>query len=413
MKPELFIAQRFTFSKENARRMSAPIVKIAVAGIAIGLAVMILSVAIVTGFKNEVSRKVTGFGAHIQISNFDANNSFETKPISTSDIDFDRVMRINGIEHAQPYITKSGIIKTENEIQAVVLKGIDKQFDWSFMQSNLVDGSIFTITDSVKSNRIVISQYIANLLNLNVGDKITVYFVQDPPRMRPFIISGIYKTSIEDFDHVFALVDMRHLQKLNGWSNDQISGVELTINNFDQLYDLNDSVFFAIGNNFGQKTVLKISQIRERYPQIFDWLNLQDMNVLVILALMLVVACVNMISGLLILILERTNTIGLLKTFGYSNWQVQKIFVLQSFFLIIKGMIWGNVIGIGLCLLQKYFGIVPLDEASYYMSQVPINLQFWHVAILNIGTIVITLAVMLLPTLLTSKISPATTIKFN
>lgn len=393
--------------------MSAPIVKIAVAGIALGLAVMILSVAIVTGFKNEVSRKVTGFGAHIQISNFDANNSFETKPISTSDIDFDRVMRINGIEHAQPYITKSGIIKTESEIQAVVLKGIDQQFDWTFMQNNLVAGNIFTITDSVKSNRIVISQYVANLLNLNVGDKITVYFVQEPPRMRPFIVSGIYKTSIEDFDHVFALVDMRHLQKINGWSNDQISGVELTINNFDRLYDLNDSVFFAIGNNFGQKTVLKISQIKERYPQIFDWLNLQDMNVLVILALMLVVACVNMVSGLLILILERTNAIGLLKTFGYNNWQVQKIFVFQSFFLIIKGMAWGNVIGIGLCLLQKYFGIVPLDEASYYMSQVPINLQLWHVAILNIGTIVITLAVMLLPTLLTSKISPATAIKFN
>lgn len=393
--------------------MSAPIVKIAVAGIALGLAVMILSVAIVTGFKNEVSRKVTGFGAHIQISNFDANNSFETKPISTSDIDFDRVMRINGIEHAQPYITKSGIIKTESEIQAVVLKGIDQQFDWTFMQNNLVAGNIFTITDSVKSNRIVISQYVANLLNLNVGDKITVYFVQEPPRMRPFIVSGIYKTSIEDFDHVFALVDMRHLQKINGWSNDQISGVELTINNFDRLYDLNDSVFFAIGNNFGQKTVLKISQIKERYPQIFDWLNLQDMNVLVILALMLVVACVNMVSGLLILILERTNAIGLLKTFGYNNWQVQKIFVFQSFFLIIKGMAWGNVIGIGLCLLQKYFGIVPLDEASYYMSQVPINLQLWHMAILNIGTIVITLAVMLLPTLLTSKISPATAIKFN
>ena len=414
MKTEFFIANRITFSRKDGRSFTGPIVNISVAGIALGLAVMILSMAIVTGFRDEVSKKVTGFSADVQISNFDANNSFETQPVSIQDIPLNKIAALDGVTHYQPYIVKSGIIKTTDDIQAVVLKGVDKSYDWSFLRSHLVTGDTFPIVDSVKSNRIFMSSYVANLLHLDVGDKLSVYFVQDPPRVRPFIVSGLYKTSIEDFDRVYALVDMRHLQKVNNWDSTQVSGFEIMIDDFDRLEEWSDSIFFIAGNNFMKGgSSLKVTNIKERYPQIFDWLNLQDMNVWVILALMLAVAGFNMISGLLILILEKTSMIGLLKALGYSNWHIQKIFLIQSFFLVVKGLVWGNVIGIGLCLLQQHFSIVPLDEASYYMSTVPINLKWLHVVALNIGTLISTLMVMLLPSLLVSHISPAKAVKFN
>ena len=414
LKTEFFIANRITFNRKDGRSFTGPIVNISVAGIALGLAVMILSMAIVTGFRNQVSSKVTGFSADVQISNFDANNSFETQPVDANSVPMSDILAVGGVTHVQPYVLKSGIVKTQNDIQAVVLKGIDQSFDWSFMREHTVAGDTFAIADTVKSNRIFMSDYMANLLHLSVGDKITVYFVQNPPRMRPFIVSGLYKTSIEDFDHVFALVDMRHLQKVNDWEPNQISGYEVSISNFDQLETVADSIFFVAGNNFLKGgSSLKITNTKERYPQIFDWLNLQDMNVWVILALMLAVAGFNMISGLLILILEKTSMIGLLKALGYSNWHIQKIFLIQSFYLIVKGLLWGNLIGIGLCLLQQHFAIVPLDESSYYMSTVPINLKWLHVVALNIGTLVSTLIVILLPSLLVSHISPAKAVKFN
>lgn len=414
MKAEFLIAKRITFSRGADRNFSAPIVNISVAGIALGLAVMIISMAVVTGFRNEVSSKVTGFSADIQISNFDANNSFETQPINSNEVPIDSIRQLDGVVHIQPYIVKSGIIKTQDNIQAIALKGIDSEYDWSFLRSHIVVGDTFAIVDTVKSNRIFLSSYIANLLHLGVGDKLSVYFVQDPPRVRPFIISGLFKTSIEDFDHVFAFVDMRHLQKVNDWQSDQITGFEITIDDFSRLDELSDSIFFIAGNNFTQGGAnVKVTNIKERYPQIFDWLNLQDMNVWVILALMLAVAGFNMISGLLILILEKTNMIGMLKAIGYNNWNIQKIFLIQSFFLITKGLAWGNIIGIGLCLLQQQFAIIPLDEASYYMSTVPINMQIAHIVALNIGTLAITMLIMLLPSLLISHISPAKAIKFN
>jgi len=411
---ELFIARRITGSGEKAHRISGPIVNIAVFGIALGLAVMILSVAIVTGFKNEVRSKVIGFGAHIQITNFDSNNSFETKPIDKNQVSQSLLNGIKGVSHSQVYITKSGIIKTKDNIQAIILKGVGPDFDWSFFDKTMVDGKHFVLTDSVKSNSIVISQYIAKLLKLKVGDKLVVYFVQDPPRMRPFIISGIYKTSIEDFDKTFALVDMRHLQKLNDWTPDQVSGYEIMIDDYDKLDALTDSVFDVAGYQFTEDgSKLKISNIRQHYPQIFDWLNLQDINVWIILVLMLIVAGFNMVSGLLILILERTNMIGLLKGLGYSNWSVRKIFLYQSAFLISKGLFWGNLIGIVICLAQYYFKLIPLDESTYYVSAVPISLKLIHLVLLNIGTLVVTVTMMVVPSYLITRISPAKAIRFN
>lgn len=414
MNAELFIAKKITQSGDSKQQLSAPVVKIAVFGIALGLAVMILSVAIITGFKNQVSGKVIGFASHIQVTNFDSNRSFETLPISRNQVSQPLLNSIKGIKHSQVFITKSGIIKTKNNIQAVVLKGIDENYDLTFFANNLVEGNLMEITDSVKSNQIIISEYVANLLNLKLSDNLTVYFVQDPPRMRAFKICGIYKTSIEDFDKAFALVDLRHLQKLNNWEPDQVSGYEIIIDDFENIEALTDSVVEIAGYNFTDDGArLKVANIKQLYPQIFDWLNLQNINVWIILTLMLIVAGFNMISGLLILILERTGMIGLLKGLGYNNWRIRKIFLYQSGFLILRGLIWGNIIGISICMIQLQFGVVPLDEATYYIDKVPINLKIMHLVLLNAGTLVLIVAMMIIPSYIITKISPAKAIKFN
>jgi lipoprotein-releasing system permease protein len=346
--------------------------------------------------------------------NFDSNRSFETVPINKYQLSQPLLNKIKGIKHSQVFITKSGIIKTNNNIQAIILKGVDSEFDWSFIKKSLVRGEIFTVNDSVKTNKIIISEFISKLLNISIGDKIPVYFVQNPPRVRKFTVCGIYKTSIEDFDKTFAIVDIKHLQKLNGWNKNQVSGYEIIIDDFDNLKNLTDSVYDLAGFQFTEDgSTLKVENIKQQYPQIFDWLNLQNINVWIILALMLVVAGFNMISGLLILILERTNTIGILKALGYNSWKIRKIFLYQSGFLIAKGLFWGNIIGISLCLLQKHFSIIPLDETTYYINTVPINLQLLHIIYLNIGTLLLTLAMMIIPSFLISKISPAKAIKFN
>lgn len=411
---ELFIARRISGSKTGSTRISAPVVNISVIGIALGLAVMIVAVAIVTGFQIEVTNKVTGFGAHIQITNFDSNNSFETQPINKNQVNRSLLNNVKGITHSQLFVTKSGIIKTNDQIQAVVLKGISTDFNWSFFKRSMLRGDTLNIIDNKKSNGIIISEYIANLLNIDIGSKLTVYFVKNPPRMRPFIVSGIYKTSIEDFDKVFAIVDMRHLQKILDWDSCQVSGYEVLIDNFNNIVPLTDSVFDIAGYQFADNgNKLKITNIKDRYPQIFYWLDLQNMNVWVILALMLIVAGFNMISGLLIIILERTNMIGLLKAVGYNNWRIRKIFMYQSSFLIAKGLLWGNLLALAICFLQLKFKIFPLNEATYYIDAVPINLVWWHILLLNIGTMLTTVTIMLLPTMLISKISPAKAIKFN
>jgi len=411
---ELFIAKKITKSTDNNKNLSTPIIKIAVFGIALGLAVMILSVAIVTGFKNQVSGKVIGFASHIQVTNFDSNRSFETLPINRDQLSQPLLNSIKGIKHSQVFITKSGIIKTNNNIQAIVLKGVDDNYDWTFLKNSLVEGHVIEIVDSVNSNQILISQYVAKLLELKLGDKLMVYFVQDPPRMRLFKISGIYKTSVEDFDKSFAVVDLRHLQKLNGWDSNMVSGFEIQIDDYDQLTAMTDSVENIAGYQFTDDgSRLRVANVNKLFPQIFDWLNLQNINVWIILSLMLIVAGFNMISGLLILILERTSMIGLLKALGYNNWKIRKIFLYQSGFLISKGLLWGNLIGIAICIIQQHYGIIPLDEATYYIDKVPINLKVMHLVYLNLGTLILTIAMMVIPSYLITKISPAKAIKFN
>ncbi|HDJ33798.1 MAG TPA: ABC transporter permease [Bacteroidetes bacterium] len=414
MNTEWFIARRILVDPESHKSFSRPIILIAIAGIALGLTVMILSVAIVTGFKQEIRDKVVGFGSHIQIMNFDSNTSYETVPISRQQPFLPKIENFPGIRHIQVFGIKAGIIKTENDIEGVVLKGVGPDFDWSFFRENLVAGAVPAITDSARTNQVVISKQLSERLMLNLGDDFAMYFVQEPPRVRRFTVHGIYETSLVDFDEKFILADLQHIQSLNNWENNQISGFEILIDNFDELDFLTWVVTREVGLQFQENgALLKVISIRNRYPQIFDWLNLQDMNVAIILILMFLVAGFNMVSGLLILILERTQMIGILKSLGAENARIRRIFLYQAAFLISRGLFWGNLLGIGLCLLQYHFGIVRLDQASYYLDRVPIHFNLFHLLALNIGTLLLTVLMLVVPSRVISGISPVRAIRFE
>jgi lipoprotein-releasing system permease protein len=358
---------------------------------------------------------VVGFGSHIQITNFDSNISFETTPVSDTQVFISKIKQIPGIRHLEVFGTKAGIIKTEDEIQGVMLKGIGSDFDWSYFGSNLVDGKVFTVADTGRpGNNVIISKKIAEMLRLSTGDTIKMLFVQKPPRMRPFIISGIYETSLEEFDKVYVFCDIGHIQRLNGWESDQVSGFEIFIDEFDRLDEMTGAVRDAVGYKITEDdTKFKVTSIRSRFPQIFDWLNFQDVNVIIIILLMLVVAGFNMISGLLILILEKTNMIGILKALGSDDKTVRKIFLYQAAYLIAKGLFWGNLIGIGLAFLQLKTGFITLDPSSYYIKTVPVNLELIHILLLNAGTMVAIILMLLVPSQLISRITPVKAIRYD
>ncbi|HPT22350.1 MAG TPA: ABC transporter permease [Bacteroidales bacterium] len=409
-----FIAHRLIKGRREETSFSRPINVIAIIGIAMGLAVMILAVAILTGFKKEIREKVVGFGSHIQIMNFDSNISFETTPVSDTQDFIRKIKQIPGIRHIQVFATKAGIIKTDEEIQGVVLKGVGSDFDWSYFSKNMVDGSVFTVNDTVKTDKVIISKKISDLLKLHTGDSFVMHFVQDPPRMRKFTVSGIYETSLEEFDKIYVFCDIGHIKKLNGWNDDQVSGFEVFIDDFDALDKMTLAVRDAIGYRITEEdTKFKATNIRIKYPQIFDWLNFQDVNVIIIIVLMLVVAGFNMISGLLILILEKTNMIGVLKALGSDDMTIRRVFLYQAAYLISKGLLWGNLIGIGLAFLQLKTGLISLDPSSYYIKTVPINLELGHVLMLNIGTMVAILVMLLVPSKLISRITPVKAIRYD
>lgn len=420
MNTEFFIARRLFSAKENKKKLSNAVVKIAIIGIALGMAVMILSVAIVTGFKQQVSEKVSGFAAHIIITDYSMNSSFEMPPIEKYQHFYPNIENEKGIKHIQVFALKAGIIKTKTDIQGVVLKGIDTDFDWRFFRKNIVAGNIFQIHNQSKTDSVIISQYIAHLLKLKVGDPLFMYFINkntksnSPVKQRRFTIAGIYNTGLIEFDKNIVLCDIKQVQKLNEWSKNQISGFEINIDNFDDLENISAIVYELTNSVYekGKKQLL-VKNIKESYPNIFDWLELSDTNVWLILTIMTLVGVFNMISGLLIIILERTNMIGILKAIGARNYNIRKIFLYNAAFLVGKGMLWGNVIGILLCLIQYQFQIIKLDPATYYIDAVPINLKILHLLLLNIGTLLVTVAVLIFPSMYISKISPAKAIQFS
>lgn len=411
---ELFIAKRIHFSKSGDRKVTPPIVRISIIGIALGLAVMILSIAIVIGFKKEIRNKVIGFGSHIQITNFGNNNSYESTPIAVSDSLMDQLRAHSGIKHVESFATKPGILKTDSDFQGIVLKGVDKDYDWSFFKSHLIAGDTLTLNPDKTSTDVVISKTLADLLGLKLNDSFLTYFVQDDVRARKFRITGIYETGFVDYDKLFVISDIRQVRRLNGWDNDMVSGLELQLTDYDQLEPITEEIYFdlaektdRLGNTYYTRS------IRELNPMIFDWLDVQDINVIVILVLILAVAGFTMISGLLIIILERTNMIGVLKALGENNGSLRKVFLYVSFFLISKGMIWGNLIGISLCLFQSYFHVIKLDSSIYYLDAVPVDLNLWSLLLLNIGTLLVSMLMMLIPSVLITKIDPVKSIRFE
>ena len=414
MNLELFIARKIHFSKEGNRQVTPPAVRIAIVGVALGLAVMILSVAIVIGFKKEVRNKVIGFGSHIQITNFDNNSSYETTPIAVSDSLHQALREFPGIKHIEGYATKMGILKTDSDFQGVVLKGIDTDYDWSFFRNNLKEGELLTIDPKKTSTDVIISRYLSDLLGLKLGDSILTYFVQEDVRARKFNIAGIYETGFMDYDKLFVLADIKQIRRLNGWEKDEVSGLELLVDDYDKLDQIAEDLYFNLvekqdrhGNTYFTRS------IKEMNPMIFNWLDVLDVNVVVILILIFAVAGFTMISGLLIIILERTNMIGILKALGENNVSIRKIFLYISFFLIGKGMLWGNMVGIAICLIQSHFRIIKLDPSIYYLDAVPIDLSIVSLILLNIGTLCASMLMMLGPSYLITKIDPAKSIRFE
>lgn len=416
MNIERFIAKRIIFGAETGNQLSRPIVRISVLGIALGIAVMILSVAVVTGFQKEVRNKLIGFDSHIRITNYDNNVSDEPLPISSNQ-DFLKHLKANAdIKHIQQFATKSGIIKTKIDNEAVLLKGIGKDYDWSFINSNLKEGKSFVVSDTGLSRNIVVSKYLADKLTLKLNDKMVIYFLtkkvdsastQFEQRVKVFYVSGIYETGFEEIDEKLVLVDIGQIQKLNYWLPDQIAGFEVAISDYEKLDTVGEELDVLVGQGLTAQT------IKQMNPTIFSWLDLMDMNAIIILVLMVIVASINMMSALLILILERTNMIGILKAMGASNGNIQKIFLYNASYLIGKGLLWGNLLGIFIALIQLYFGVFSLDAKTYYISQIPINFSILHIVILNVGTLVCCLIMLVLPSFIVSKITPVKAIKYS
>ncbi|TAH43298.1 MAG: ABC transporter permease [Bacteroidetes bacterium] len=407
MNYELIVARRIAFFERKGNMIARPIIRLALIGVALGFTIMVLALSIVTGFKKEISEKVIGFGSHIQISKYAENNSFETQSIQ-NDSSLISSLKLNPeISHIQVFATKAGILKSGDEIGGVVAKGIGKDFDWSFFNSRMVEGKIFSLSDDIKSDEIIISSNNARKLRLHVGEHVIMYFIQQPPRVRKFLISGIYETGLEEFDNLYLICDIKHIQKLNDWNDGDVGGIEITVKDFNKLDEVGDQVYAQISSDLNAKT------IKEIYPQLFDWLGLQNINAIVIIILMIVVAAINMISALIIIILERVNMIGTFKAMGAGNYSVRKIFIYVAAFLIGRGLLWGNIIGIGLCLIQQQFGLLTLDQASYYISKVPIELSIPHLLLLNVGTLSACLIMMILPTIMITRISPLKALRFS
>jgi lipoprotein-releasing system permease protein len=413
---ELFIAKRLFSGKKKEKSISSQIVTIAVASISLGLAIMLVAVSVLFGFKSQIREKIVGFSSHFQVVNFDANNSYETHPIERSPDILSDFRNTPGVEHIQFYATKPGIIKTNAQIHGIVFKGVDPQFDWSFFRENLKAGNLPQLTDTAMSNDVVVSQKVANLLNLKIEDPLYCYFYDESNKLyrnRRFNISGIYNTGFNDFDELFVMGDLRQVQLLNGWSPLQVSGFEIQVDNSDNLDAYLPNLHNITLLHASEEAMLKVTSVVERNALLFDWLSVLDLNVWVLIILMLVVAGINMVSGLLVIILERTQMIGILKALGQTNFSVRKVFLYLSGFLAMRGLLWGNLIGIGLCAIQLLTGALRLDPASYYLDTVPVLLQIWPIALLNVGTLVAIVSMLILPTLFISKISPVEAIRFE
>lgn len=409
MNLELFIARKL-LRGDGAKAVSVPIVKIALVGIAFGVCVMLLSIFIIIGFKNGIADKLSGFSAHLNIVNYDG--SAEGGKLMANDTLLADLEGIDGLKALYVYVTKPAILRSSKEIHGVVLRGVDSLYSGDFFRQSLKEGEMPDYHTSGVSNDILISASVADLLDVKAGDKLQAHFVQDPPRVRSLTVKGIYDTGFKEYDDVVVLCDIRHLQRLNGWGDKEVSGIAIELVDIEKTDRAETEVDELLPWD-GEDSFYKIVTLRDMAPQVFDWLALLNMNVWIILILVVIVAGFNMVSGLLILILDKTNLIGILKALGYKDVKLRKLFLYISIGLIGQGMLWGNVLAFVLAGLQYYFKIIHLDPASYYMDTVPISFNMLYVLLLNAGVLVVSVLMLIVPTMLISRIKPIKAIRFE
>jgi lipoprotein-releasing system permease protein len=405
---EYYIANRLKGGKRN--KLSQPVIKISTISIALGLALMIISVAVVIGFKKSVSSKVMGFASHINLVFYDNSYGMQGKPVITDNDLVDKLISNGKIKQVQFAAEKAGVIKTKDQIQGVILKGIDNNYDSSFLVENIVDGKFPLILDTIRSNEILISKKLSDKLKLKVGEFVRMWFIDEEDsraRGRRFTISGIYNTGMEEIDNIYLIGDIKQIQKLNDWKSYEVGSIEILLNEIDDI----NSTAFELYNTIPYD--LSAISVYDEYPQIFNWLDLLDMNVVVILTLLILVATITMISTLLILIIERTSMVGLLLAIGANSMSIRKLFIYMASRIILTGMVWGNIIGISFCLLQNKYKIISLAAESYYVDHVPVELNLIDLIMINSGTFIISLLVLIIPSFYIARIMPAKALRYE
>lgn len=392
----------------KTERLSSPVVKVCITGVALGMATMLVAISVVVGFKKEIQEKITGFTAHIHLVNHDLNSTYDSNPINAERDFMQNIRALTEVKHVQKYATKPGIIRTSAELQAIILKGFSSDFDTAFFSNCLIEGCLPVISDSSINNNVVISEIISNKLKIGVGDKLPTYFMQNPVRVRNFTVSGIYSTNLEMYDEIYVLCDIQHIQKLNGWGKNEVSGYEIFIHDINNLDIVAEQITDITALSFDEKqSVMRAIPVTKLNPQIFEWLELQNINVYVIIILMILVSATNMITGLLILILERTRFIGILKTLGTNNKMLQKIFIARSSQIVLQGIVIGNIAGFILIFVQHFFQPLRLDSASYYLTHVPVFISPFYWVLINVFTFLCLIILMIIPAKYVSKIAIA------
>jgi lipoprotein-releasing system permease protein len=402
---DLFIARRISY--RSKRSFSKVIIRIAVMAIVLSLAIMLISDSIYIGFQNEIKDKITGFGGHIQLSKANSDFTFENDPININNGFIKKVKHLPGVRHIQVFATKPGILKSSTGIEGVVLKGGGKDFDWSFIKQHLLSGSKINYPDSEASNEIIISKNLADRLNIQLNEEVVTYFIQQPPRVRKFKVKGIYSTGMDEVDKTFILCDIRQIQKLNNWGPAQVAGYEINLDDSRKLDEVNDEVSYLADVREESRTII------QRYPQLFDWLSLISKNLEVIIVLMLIVAIINMSTALIIMILERTQMVGIFKSMGATNWAIQRIFIFNAARVIGIGILLGNLFGLGMLFLQKFTHFITLSEESYSLAYVPVQFSLHRILLINLGAFLVCSLAMVLPSLFILRIKPSRALRFE
>ncbi|RVT73178.1 ABC transporter permease [Flavobacterium sufflavum] len=411
MNLEYFIAKRLITAKDNKSSISAPIIKIAISAIAIGMIMMIVSVATGIGLQQKIREKISAFNGHIIIANFDNNQSDATLvPVSKNQKFYPKFSSVPEVSHIQAVASKAGIIRTAEAFEGIVFKGVGTDYKWDNIKEYLVSGRLPNLSASLNSE-VLISQFLANRLKLKVGDEFNTFFMKEGqnklPNIRRFKIVGIFNSGFQEFDATYVLGDIRHIQLINKWKSDQVGAFEVFVNDFDNIKTVGGQVYEHTGSTLDSQTIV------EKYSYIFEWLQLFDFNIVVILIVMILVATINMVVALLVLILERTQMIGILKAIGASNWAIRKMFLYNASYLIFRGLFWGNLIGVAILLIQKYFGVVELNPENYYVNQAPVYINVVYIILLNVLTVGVCFLVLLIPSYIITKITPVKAIRFD